>query len=184
MRANIMLKILAFGASNSRNSINKQLAGYAAGQFEDAATTLIDLNDFDMPVYGIDREKENGIPDAAQEFKSLIEAHDLILISLAEHNGSYTVAFKNLVDWTSRIDQKLWSGRPMFLLSTSPGKRGGANVMETASVRAGFMGGEVVATFSLPSFRNNFSSEEGITDPELAKQFQEQLLRVKEHLAQ
>ncbi len=178
-----MLKILAFGASNSRNSINKQLAAYAAAQFEGAAVTLIDLNDFDMPVYGIDREKENGIPVAAQEFKFLIEANDLILISLAEHNGSYTVAFKNLLDWTSRIEQKLWSGRPMFMLSTSPGKRGGAGVLEMASVRAGFMGGEVVSTYSLPSFRHNFSAEEGIMDAELAVLFQQQLEKVKAHLA-
>ncbi len=179
-----MLKILAFGASNSRNSINKQLAAYAAAQVEEAAITLIDLNDFEMPIYGVDREEEEGIPSLAHDFKALIEAHDLLVISMAEHNGSYTVAFKNLLDWTSRIEQKLWAGRPIFMLSTSPGKRGGASVLETASVRAGFMGGEVVATFSLPSFRHNFSAEEGILDTELAASFQQELEKVKAHLAQ
>lgn len=179
-----MLKILAFGASNSRNSINKQLAAYAAAQFAGAEVTLIDLNDFEMPIYGVDREKEEGIPSLAHDFKALIEAHDLLVISMAEHNGSYSVAFKNLLDWTSRIEQKLWTGRPMFMLSTSPGKRGGASVLETASVRAGFMGGEVVATFSLPSYRHHFSSEDGIIDPELAALFQEQLEKVRAHLAQ
>ncbi|NET31040.1 MAG: NAD(P)H-dependent oxidoreductase [Cyanothece sp. SIO1E1] len=178
-----MLKILAFGASNSRNSINKQLAAYAAAQFAEAAITLIDLNDFEMPLFGVDREREEGIPSLAHDFKALIEAHDLLVISMAEHNGSYSVAFKNLLDWTSRIEQKLWTGRPMFMLSTSPGKRGGASVLETASVRAGFMGGEVVATFSLPSFRHNFSAEEGISDPELAASFQQALEKVKAHLA-
>ena len=179
-----MLKILAFGASNSRNSINKQLAAYAAAQFAEAEVTLIDLHDFDMPVFGVDREKEEGIPSLAHDFKALIEAHDLLVFSMAEHNGSYTVAFKNLMDWTSRIEQKLWAGRPIFMLSTSPGRRGGASVLETASVRAGFMGGEVIATFSLPSFRNNFSAEEGIIDPELDALFQQQLAKVSAYLAQ
>lgn len=179
-----MLKILAFGASNSRNSINKQLAAYAAAQFQEAEVTLIDLNDFEMPIYGVDREKEEGILALARDFKALIEAHDLLVISMAEHNGSYTAAFKNLVDWTSRIEQKLWAGRPMFMLSTSPGRRGGASVLETASIRAGFMGAEVVATFSLPSFRHNFSAEEGIMDAELAASFQLELEKVKTHLAE
>lgn len=179
-----MLKILAFGASNSRKSINKQLAAYAAAQFEEATVTLIDLNDFEMPIYGIDREKEAGIPALAYDFKDLIEGHDLLVISMAEHNGSYTVAFKNLMDWVSRIEQKLWAGRPIFMLSTSPGKRGGASVLETARVRAGFMGGVVVATFSLPSFRHNFSTEEGILDAELAAAFQQALEKVKGHLDQ
>ncbi|MEO0877483.1 MAG: NAD(P)H-dependent oxidoreductase, partial [Bacteroidota bacterium] len=62
-------KILAFGASNSRNSINKQLASYAAGQLTDATITLLDLNDFEMPIYSIDREKESGIPQLAEQFK-------------------------------------------------------------------------------------------------------------------
>ena len=179
-----MLKILAFGASNSRNSINKQLAAYAAAQFEEAEVTLVDLNDFEMPLYSIDREKEEGVPTLAHDFKALVDSHDLIVISFAEHNGSYTVAFKNLMDWVSRIDQKIWGQRPLFLLSTSPGRRGGASVLEMGSARAGFMGGQVIATFSLPSFRVNFSAKEGILDPDLAAAFQEKIKLVQAHMAE
>lgn len=63
-------KILAFGASNSINSLNKKLAVYAANQIEEAEITILDLNDFEMPIYNIDREKESGIPDLAAQFKS------------------------------------------------------------------------------------------------------------------
>lgn len=179
-----MPKILAFGASNSRKSINRQLAVYAAAQFPDVKVTVVDLNDYEMPIYGIDREKEEGIPELAHDFKAMIDSHDLIVISFAEHNGSYTVAFKNLMDWVSRIEHKLWGARPLFLLSTSPGRRGGASVLEAASLRASFMGGVVVATFSLPSFRTNFSPEDGITDPVLAGSFQEKLRAVQAHLTE
>ena len=41
-----MKNILAFAGSNSKNSINKRLATYAAQQMENVDTTIIDLNDF------------------------------------------------------------------------------------------------------------------------------------------
>ncbi|HHG85108.1 MAG TPA: NADPH-dependent FMN reductase, partial [Bacteroidetes bacterium] len=66
-------KILAFGGSNSRNSINKRLANYAAHQIPEADVTLLDLNDFEMPIYSIDREKEGGIPALALQFKAHIK---------------------------------------------------------------------------------------------------------------
>ncbi len=170
-----MKKILAFGASNSKNSINKKLAAHAVSQLGGVKVTLLDLNDFEMPIYGIDKEKEKGIPEKAQTFKELIRDHDAIIISFAEHNGAYSTAFKNVLDWTSRLEGKIWEDKPMFLLSTSPGKRGGATVMGIVLRQFPYMGGNIVANFSLPSFNQNFSNEKGIMDKELADVFQEQL---------
>ena len=170
-----MKKILAFGASSSRNSINKKLATYAASQILDADVTLLDLNDFEMPIFSIDKEKENGVHELAQKFHNHIKAADGILISFAEHNGSYSTAFKNIMDWTSRLEGSLWQDKPLFLMATSPGGRGGKTVLEAAVDRAGRMGGNVIANFSLPSFKNNFSEESGITDTALNADFQKQL---------
>ena len=64
---------------------------------------------------------------------------------------------KNLFDWMSRIDGKLWSNKPMLLMATSPGARGGATGLEIAQGRFGYMGGNIVGSFSLPSFGDNFS---------------------------
>ncbi len=170
-----MKKILAFGASNSSRSINKQLATWAASQIPDTTTTLIDLNDFEMPIFSIDREEQQGIPETAVRFQSLVTSHDGILISFAEHNGAYSTAFKNIFDWGSRLEGKIWAEKPMFLLATSPGGRGGASVLEIASKRFPFNGGKVEATFSLPFFQKNFNESQGITDEELKNNFQEQL---------
>ncbi|MEZ5040762.1 MAG: NAD(P)H-dependent oxidoreductase [Saprospiraceae bacterium] len=177
-----MPKILAFGASNSRRSINQQFAAYVAQRFVGYDLTLIDLNDFEMPLYGIDKERENGIPAEAHTFKSLIADHDLIIISFAEHNGSYTVAFKNLMDWTSRLVSSLWADKPMFLLSTSPGRRGGMGVLEVAQKRVPHMGGFVIAQFSLPAFNLHFSPEAGIIDAELSEAFEKQLALVVDYM--
>jgi chromate reductase len=96
-----MKKVLAFGASNSKQSINQQLATWAANQIEDIELKTIDLNDFEMPIYSIDRENTSGIPQQAHNFKRLIMETDGIIISFAEHNGSFSAAYKNITDWTS-----------------------------------------------------------------------------------
>jgi NAD(P)H-dependent FMN reductase len=158
-----MKNIIAFAGSNSKNSINKQLAVYTANQVQGAKVTALDLNDFDLPLYGIAAD--------AQRFLDLIKDADGIVLSLAEHNGAYTTAFKNAFDWMSRLDGKLWSDVPMFLMATSGGARGGATVLEIAKGRFPYMGGNIVADFSLPSFGDNFS-DEGISDIALKKTFE------------
>lgn len=158
-----MKKIIAFGASNSKTSINKQLAVYTAQQLENVSVTVLDLNDFELPLYGIDYENEHGIPEAAHSFLKHIEESNGIVLSLAEHNGAYATAFKNIFDWMSRINGKLWSNVPMLLMATSPGGRGGDTVLDIAKGRFPYMGGNIVATFSLPNF-NDIFSESGILD--------------------
>ncbi len=155
-------KILAFGASNSSDSINKQLAKYASGLFQNATIELLDLNDFEMPIYSKDREKKDGFPQLAHDFYNKIGASDFVLISFAENNGNYTTAFKNILDWTSRINGKTFQEKPMLLLATSPGARGGSTVLDIALKRMPFQGGIVKGSFSLPSFQQNFDIEKGI----------------------
>jgi chromate reductase, NAD(P)H dehydrogenase (quinone) len=161
-----MKNIIAFAGSNSKNSINKQLAVYTANKIKNVEVNTLNLNDFELPLYGIDYETDYGIPDNAQKFLDEIKSSDGIVLSLAEHNGAYASVFKNLFDWMSRIDGKFWSDKPMLLMATSPGGRGGATVLEIAKGRFQFMGGNIVADFSLPSFPQNFS-EEGIIDAQL-----------------
>lgn len=168
-----MKKIIAFGASSSKHSINKQLANYAAHQFENVVVELLDLNEYEMPIFSVDKQKENGIPQLAHDFFAKLGSADLILISFAEHNGAYSSAFKNILDWTSRIDSKTFQGKPMFLLATSPGPRGGSTVLEIAENRFPFQGGNVKGSFSLPNFNENFNIEKGITNLELKNQLTE-----------
>ncbi len=168
-------KILVFGASSSKKSINRQFAIYTANLMKNIEPNILDLNDFEMPIYSIDKENENGIPDAAHKFRGHILESDGIIISFAEHNGSYTTAFKNIYDWMSRIDSKVWANKPMFLLATSPGARGGQSVLNTVVNGFPYLGGDVRASFSLPSFYQNFSSEDGILDKDLSSTFRERL---------
>lgn len=175
------MKILAFAGSNSSTSINRQLVTFASTFFSEDKVTLIDLNDYEMPIYSADRERESGIPRPAWDFSHLIEESDLILLSLAEHNGAYSTAFKNIFDWMSRIpEHQVWSGKPIFLMATSPGGRGGASVLEIAGKRFPRNGGIILETFSLPYFNENFSREKGIIHPGYREELITRIARVKE----
>jgi len=152
-----MKQIIAFAGSNSKESINKQFVQYASGLIENAEVTVLDLNDFELPLYGVDHETEHGFPEHAIRMMDLIKKSDGILISLAEHNGAYTTVFKNLLDWLSRVEAKTFQSKPMFLMATSPGARGGQSVLDMAKDRFPRHDASIVASFSLPSFYDNFS---------------------------
>ena len=108
-----MKNIIALGGSNSLKSINKQLAKYAAAQLKNTAVTLVDLNAYDLPIYSVDLEEANGMPSEIKKMNAVFESADGFVVSLAEHNGSYTVAFKNAFDWLSRIQGKVWREKPV-----------------------------------------------------------------------
>lgn len=165
--------VIAFAASNSSRSINKQLLTYACGLLEDARVEILDLNDYELPLFSVDREAELGQPQPAQTFLQKITECDGIIISFAEHNGAYSAAYKNLYDWISRIQPKVYQDKPMVLLSTSPGSRGGKSVLELALNQIPRFGGVIKASASLPSFMDNFDAEAvAISDPDFAQQIE------------
>ena len=57
------MKITAFGASYSRTSINRQWAEYVSVQIPgDHSLRVLHLNDYDLPVYTVERHNEIRIP--------------------------------------------------------------------------------------------------------------------------
>jgi NAD(P)H-dependent FMN reductase len=167
------MKVLAFGASNSRESINHTLAAYAAGLVDDATVELLDIHDYELPIYSIEREKELGQPPLALEFFAKIGSSDAIIISYAEHNGSYTAAFKNLFDWMSRIDGKVYQNKPMLMLATSPGSGGAASVLAAAASSAPYFSADLKASISVPNFYENFDvSANELTNSQIKQELQ------------
>jgi chromate reductase, NAD(P)H dehydrogenase (quinone) len=136
-----------------------------------------------LPLYSIDLELQAGIPALVGAFYEKLRAADLILISLAEHNGTYTAAFKNLFDWLSRHDVAFFKDKKVLLLATAPGARGGRGVMDAALLRFPLHGAEIVGSFCLPKFGENFDAQKGITEPQLQAEF-EKVLQAAHQIAQ
>jgi chromate reductase, NAD(P)H dehydrogenase (quinone) len=167
------MKITTLAASNNTKSINKQLALYTANLFQNAEIKILDLNDFELPIFSVERKAENGIPQLAHDFLNKFTNSDLVIISFAEYNGAYTAAFKNIFDWISVINSNIFENLNMLLLSTSPGPRGGQTVLEMAKNRFPHHGAIVKGTFILPSFNQNFNLEAGITNQTLQSELQQ-----------
>jgi NAD(P)H-dependent FMN reductase len=186
VKGSFTMKLLAFAATSSSKSINKQLATYAASQVkhnDGVEVEILDINDFEMPLFCEDKEAILGQPQQAKDFFEKLGQADAIIISYAEHNGSYTAAYKNLFDWTSRIDQKLFQNKPMLLLATSPGPGGGATVLNAAVGSAPYFAGEVKASLSIPSFYDNFDTEkQQLSNAELRDKLQSTLSKLTSSL--
>lgn len=176
-----MTNILAFAGSNSKDSINKQLAIYASGLIEGAQVTVLDLNDFELPIFSKHYEKDHGVPENALSFLNYIKESDGIVMSLAENNAAYSAVFKNLFDWMSRAEAKLFFGKPMLLMATSDGKRGAISVLTMAKERFPRHDAKIVADFSLPSFESNFANGK-IINPDLDNELKRKVELLKEHL--
>jgi NAD(P)H-dependent FMN reductase len=126
-------RILAFSGATRKNSFNKKLAAHAAKLAEQhgAEVTLIDLKDFPLPLYDGDVETD-GMPENADALFELFMAHDAIIISSPEYNGSISGVLKNTIDWVSRPREgrgSAYAGKVAGLLSTSPGALGGLRAL-------------------------------------------------------
>jgi len=153
------MNIIAFAASSGTQSINKQLVTYAATLIPQHRVEILDLNDYEIPLFSEDRERELGQPDLAQAFMAKLGNADAIILAFAEHNGSYSAAYKNLFDWCSRINTKVYQGKDMVVLSTSPGPGGGRNVMTAALDSLPHFDAVVKSSLSIPKFYDHFDVE-------------------------
>jgi NAD(P)H-dependent FMN reductase len=163
-----MTKILAFSGSSSSTSINQQLVSHAASLIDGAAVTLIDIRDFPLPVHSVDLE-EGPFPDNAQKLKALFAEHDGFLISSPEYNGSMPAIFKNMIDWLSRMEGKIFEDKPVLILSTSPGRNGGATNLANLVKLLPWWGADLVGSLAVGGFNDVFDKTGGrLSDTKLA----------------
>ncbi len=167
------MKILAIPATNTPDGINRQLLGHVQRRLEgglvgEADVELIDLNEYEIPIYSKARQEAGGIPAPAQRLFDKIRSADAVVISFAEHNGSYSVAWKNIYDWMSRIEMQVYGGNRVLMLAATPGPRGGAGVLDHAEMTAPFFGADLVGRLGVGRFSETFDSVAGeLVDPEL-----------------
>lgn len=166
------MKILAFAASNSQQSINRALINYAINRLQSdllpkAEIETLDIHEYEMPIYSIDREQADGIPSPAHALYERIGKADALIVSFAEHNGYTSAAWKNIFDWMSRIDVKVWQGKPMVMLAASPGGRGGQNVLSAQENAAPRFGAEILAMQGIGRWSEAWdAAQQTLTKPE------------------
>ncbi|MCM4166453.1 FMN-dependent NADH-azoreductase [Arenibacter antarcticus] len=162
-----MSHLVAFAGSNSTQSINFKLVKHTASRIKDHEVRLLDMSQITLPVFSEDLEREEGYAPILKELLDKIKQANGLIISVNEHNRNPSAFFKNLIDWLSRVDKEFLNGTKILLMSSSRGRGGALGSQEVANKLLSRFGGEIVATFSLPSFNHTFSEMEGITDLEL-----------------
>lgn len=172
-----MSKVLVFAGSNHSQSINQELAFYAAELLSMHSVNKIRLTDYNSPMFSLDMEVAEGHPKQIIELEQLIAEHEGIILALPEYNGSMTSFFKNTLDWLSRVNREFLKDKKMLLLSTSPGKYGAKFGLEhTASILPRF-GCEVIGTFSLGNFYEVVNNSDGfeLNNEEAFKELKEKI---------
>nr|WP_299173605.1 NAD(P)H-dependent oxidoreductase [uncultured Allomuricauda sp.] len=170
-----MAAILALAGSNSSKSINYQLVRHTTSFMQEHEIQLIDMSKYPFPMYSEDEEKQNGYSNSLVELRDDIKRAEAVILSVNEHNSNPSAYFKNVLDWLSRLDRSFLEETKVLLMSCSPGKRGGIGALGVVENTLPRFGAEIIATFSLPSFHQNFDTEKGIVDSALKSQHQEAL---------
>lgn len=169
-----MAEILALAGSNSSTSINFKLVQYTSALVQGHDIQELNMAKHPFPMFSEDLEKQEGYPDALVDLKDEIQKVQGLILSVNEHNGNPSAYFKNVLDWLSRIDRKFLDGTKVFLMSASGGKRGGIGSLGVIENMLPRFGAEIVSTFSLPSFHENFK-DGNITENELKEKHQKAL---------
>ena len=179
------MKILAFAASNHPQSINQQLALSVAKLLPQADISSLNLDDFDLPIYSERREAELGTPPQVREFLQRISQADGLIISFAEHNGTFTAAFKNLYDWASRTQRQIFQQKPTLFMAASPGAGGAKSVLAAATQSAAYMGADLVDSISVANFDDVFDREhQQIKDAAVFIQLQQAAFKLQQRVSQ
>ena len=153
-----MKRILAFSGSNHSTSINQQLVNYTSTLIKEIKVEVLNLSQWNIPIYSIDMDPDQ-TPIEITQLIELIKNHDGFIISSPEHNASTPAFFKNIIDWLSRRSKNVFENKPMLLMSASPGKSGGVNNRKHLEHLLPYVGANITATFSLPSFHHNMQDE-------------------------
>lgn len=141
-------RILAMAGSSRTGALSTRLRDAAAAALATAGANVesLDLRTLDLPLYDGDFEASHGVPDGARRLRDALLKADGVLLVTPEYNGFPTPLALNAWDWLSRLAGEgdlpsgltATAGKPLALLSSSPGAMGG---MRALGLMRQFLGG-------------------------------------------
>lgn len=81
-----------------------------------------------FPLYNTDLHADGKFPEIVTSFADQIRAADAVIINSPEYNYTIPGAFKNAIDWVSRLKDQPFKDKPVALQSASGGPLGGARM--------------------------------------------------------
>ena len=119
--------IIGICGSLRKASVNQVVLNAAADYLQQQGARYQQGHFDQFPVYNQDIQNQ-GTPEAVVELGEQIAAADGIVIASPEYNYSIPGALKNALDWLSRLEHHGFAGKPLAIISASPGGGGGARM--------------------------------------------------------
>jgi len=172
-----MTQLLVFSGSSRTESFNLRLAVQLASfaEHEDAEVSLVDLRDFDLPIYNGDLEDTKGLPRAAKRLKKLLQDNTGLIIACPEYNGFMTPLLVNAIAWCTRsedasVDLSGFAEKTVLIVSASPGPGGGSRANTHLKTMLSGIGSIVFPqTLTVPSAYNAFDDQGEFLDDSMKK---------------
>ncbi len=137
------MEILGIVGSLRSGSVNRRLLDLAATNLPDGVTLTVWEGLRDVPPYDQDDEETPSLVVAG--LRAAVARADAVLIATPEYNGSIPGALKNALDWGSRPQATAaFRGKPVAVMSASPGSFGGVWAQAETRKILGLMGSRVV----------------------------------------
>jgi chromate reductase len=129
----------------------------------------------DLPLYDGDVETAGIPPEVTALGEAIAQSGGLVVVT-PEYNHSIPGVLKNAIDWVSRLQPRPLEGKPVALISGSPGARGGVNVQDhlrsvLALLRARVLENSVV----IPGIHQKVDPASGIADAATREQIRAHL---------
>jgi NAD(P)H-dependent FMN reductase len=177
------MKIFLLAASLRKESSNKALINICAEHLKhNHEVDLAEFSEFDVPLYNGDIEEKDGVPQNAQNFAQRICEADKVIFSVPEYNYSVPGAFKNLIDWASRIRPMPYKGLKTLILTASPAACGGNRSYWHTKIPLEGCGAFVYpGTFSLAKTYETLDSKGELRDAKLLQQLHSLLNEFTSH---
>lgn len=120
------LRLLGITNSLRADSLNRMALALAGECLPEGA--VMDVHDIkEIPLYTHELEQQ-GIPVQVSRLTQALAGADGLVLSSPEYNHSIPPAIKNVIDWASRVKPQPFDGKPVMLISATPGLLGGARV--------------------------------------------------------
>jgi chromate reductase, NAD(P)H dehydrogenase (quinone) len=168
------VRVLVFSASLRGGSLNERLVALAASVAREhgAVVDHARMEEFVCPAYDGDSEKEEGLPDPAEEFRRRLQAADAFIIASPEYNASMPGVLKNTIDWASRFRPQPFTRKHGLLMSASPSMVGGNRGLWSLRIPLEHLGADIYPDmFSLARAHEAFDGAGRIADAKLQNWF-------------
>jgi len=183
-------RILVFSGSTRSESFNKQLAASAAKVLQSHTNdvALIDLADFEAPLYNGDDEAANGLPPSMTALKKLFADAQALVIACPEYNGFLPPLLVNTFSWLSRPENgepsQAFTDKIATIMGASPGGLGGVRVMPRLRDSLAELGVTVLPRYvTVKSAFNAFDEDGNLSEEADAKMLNAQIEKLLTALA-